>query len=372
MPDSTESDYRVSTVSEQERTVIVLGAGASASEAIHFRPKRSSHHPPLDATFFRRALKHAPEDLLGRVSDQADVFGQPDLFRDDPPISLEQYLGRVYFEMKNIASDTSREAYFNLVQLYQSELLKTTNWMIGRPGCLKKLIAAELGSDRQVSILTFNHDLLAENALELLSPSRFPGAWCMNHAYGIGELDPISSAGDEFDTRCSGDVGKHVKLLKLHGSVNWVFRTVERYPPGNIDRGRRRKLFLWTNKKLTEKQGVKLRTKKGRNWYLWPLIVPPVYEKHGLIRYELEQLWQRAGEEVSMADRAIFWGYSFPKADLHARYFFESAANQNESLRQPILINPDPAAENALWEVLRPRSVRHYRHVGEHLAYEYR
>lgn len=325
----------------------------------------------MDATFFRRAKPHAPQNLLDRVTEQAKLVGQPDLFRDDPPVSLEQHLGRIYFEMKNARSDASREAYFNLLQLYQSELLKTTNWMIGRSGCLKKLIAAEVHRGNPVSILTFNHDLLAENALELLSPNRYPGSWCLGHSYGLGDIEIIASAGDQFDIGCPGDIDQHVQLLKLHGSVNWVFRTRDPYPPGNIEQRNQRKLFLWTNKQLPERQGIKLQTQRGRNWYLWPLIVPPIYEKHGFIRHELQEVWKRASEEVARAERIIFWGYSFPQADLHARYFFESAANLNDALRSPVLINPDPSSESALWEVLRPRSVRHYRHIGEHLDLEY-
>jgi hypothetical protein len=356
-----------------ERTVLVLGAGASASEAVHFRPSRTRDHPPLDATFFRRAARHAQQNLLDRVTAQGALLGQPDLFRDDPPVSLEEHLGRLYFEMQNSGSDSSRRAYFNLVQLYQSELLKTTNWMIGRSGCLKKLLGEELRNGRTVSIVTFKHDLLAENALALLAPHRHPGSWCIQHAYGIGELAVITSTGNQFETQCPGRMDTHVKVLKLHGSVNWVFRTRDPYPPKNFGQGSRRKLFLWTNTTLPDRVGVKLHTPgHGRDWYLWPFIVPPIYEKHGLIRGELEQVWRSARQEVARAERVIFWGYSFPRADLHARYFFESAANSNDALRRPVLINPDPAAEGELWKVLRPRSVRHYRHIGEYLDLENR
>jgi hypothetical protein len=285
---------------------------------------------------------------------------------------LEEHLGRLYFEMQNAGSDASRRAYFDLVQMYQSELLKTTNWMIGRPGCLKKLLVAELRRGRRISIVTFNHDLLAENALALLPAHRHAGSWCLRHAYEIGDLDQVAASGGRFDADCPGRTAPHVKVLKLHGSVNWVFRTRDPYPPRNFGQASKRKLFLWTNTTLPESPGIRLHTRgRGRDWYVWPLIVPPIYEKHGLIRHELERVWKEASEEVGNADRILFWGYSFPRADLHARYFFESAANLNDAIRRPVLINPDPGAEVELWKVLRPRSVRHYRHIGEHLTLEY-
>jgi hypothetical protein len=359
--------------SSRTHTVLVLGAGASVSEALHFRPKQQREHPPLDANFFRRVEKNSSKALIRPVSRQAAAVGQNNLFRDDPPVSLEQHLGRLFFAMRNEGTTESRTAYFDLVRLYQSELLSTTNWMIGRRGMLRRLLQAELGAGAKITILTFNHDLLAENALDLL-PQKFKSCWCMTHVYGLDGLEFISSKEEAFHTACPGCGDNLVSVLKLHGSMNWVFRTRDPYPPTDVgtSRGRKkRKLYLWTNKRLPGRAGIKLHTAKGRNWYLWPLIVPPVYEKHGMLRDELDEVWRRAAEKIAAADKAIFWGYSFPRADLHARYFFDRAANENEALREPILINPDPGSAVALWESLRPHSVRHYRDIASCIAEEY-
>jgi hypothetical protein len=359
------------------RTVLILGAGASVSEAIHFRPVRDQKHPPLDANFFRRVEHDAPKGMIAAVAQGAAEVGQSNLFRDDPPVSLEQHLGRIFFAVRNESTEAARTAYFNLVRLYQTELLSTTNWMIGRTGMLRKLIQSELAAGNSLSILTFNHDLLAENALDLLPKQRrYAGCFCMEHTYGIAGMKMISSNDEAFEGDCPGCDGSLVRILKLHGSLNWVFRTVDRDPPAGVlsptsRKARRRELFLWTNKRLPDSPGIKLRTQKGRDWYLWPLIVPPIYEKHGLLRGELEEVWSQAADEIAAADRAVFWGYSFPRADLHARYFFDRAANANDALREPVLINPDPNAVVSLWETLRPRSIRHYRHIGDCLSAEY-
>lgn len=275
--------------------------------------------------------------------------------------------------MRNEGTKKSRNAYFDLVRLYQSELLSTTNWMIGRQGNLRRLIQEELNSGAKLTILTFNHDLLAENALDLL-PQKFKHCWCMTHVYGLDGLEFISSDQDAFETKCPDCSDSLVRILKLHGSMNWVFCTRDPYPPRDVGTSsgrKRRKLYLWTNKQLPDRPGVKLITAKGRNWYLWPLIVPPVYEKHGMLRDELDEVWREAAAHVAAADKAIFWGYSFPRADLHARYFFDRAANENDALREPILINPDPNSAVALWESLRPQSVRHYRDIADCLDEEY-
>jgi hypothetical protein len=64
----------------------------------------------------------------------------------------------------------------------------------------------------------------------------------------------------------------------------------------------------------------------------------------------------------------IFWGYSFPRADIHSRYFFQRVSNRNNALLRPVLINPDPAAHRELWSVMRPTSVQHFQDVEAFLA----
>jgi hypothetical protein len=71
-----------------------------------------------------------------------------------------------------------------------------------------------------------------------------------------------------------------------------------------------RKLYLSVNSLLGTNR-VRHRTKKGRNWMLFPLIVPPVYEKHQLIRTHLHGVWANAEAALLAARRVVFWGYSF-------------------------------------------------------------
>jgi hypothetical protein len=137
-------------------------------------------------------------------------------------------------------------------------------------------------------VVTFNHDLLIENALATLPRSRATGIWCFPHAYG------------------------------------W---------PGPID---------------------VIRDESPR----WEEGITGV----------LKSVWDDAATALSKATSVIFWGYSFPRADLHARYFFSAAANLNEALRKPVLINPDPQAEDEIWHVLQPERVTHYRDVEAYLA----
>jgi hypothetical protein len=346
---------------EPQTTVIVVGAGASVAEALRHRPKRPADHPPLDRNFFAGVRKHALAGTLSRVERRAAELGEPDLCRRDAPVSLEEHLGRLFFEMQTTPNDANVRAYYDLVGLYCDDLLSTTNWMTERSGPMRKLVERELRRPARVSVITFNHDLLIENALSLI-PSRSYGAvWCLRHAYGFGdEVRTCSNNQPLFDYECPGSAHQHVPIFKLHGSVNWVFRTVKAHPPADVAR-RKREIFVWHNRTLPE-HNRKL-TGPQRNWYLWSLIVPPIYEKHSMIRAELNRIWTAAAENLRAADRVIFWGYSFPRADLHARYWFQRGSEANEALRRPILINPDPSAHSELCSILKPRRVDHYTDV---------
>src|SRR4051794_27025119 len=113
----------------QKTSVLVLGAGASVAEAKDHRRTWEVDHPPLDLNFFRRAARHGAEPF-GAVANHARDLGQPELTQDNPPVSLEEHLGRLYFEMNNAGTEENVRAYFDLVHLYTTELLTTTNWMI--------------------------------------------------------------------------------------------------------------------------------------------------------------------------------------------------------------------------------------------------
>jgi hypothetical protein len=347
-------------------TVLVLGAGASVAEAKRFRPSQDRDHPPLDSTFFMRVARHASKDRLKPILDRAATLGQRDVCSAVRQVSLEQYLGRLYFEMHNERTQENLEAYFDLVRLYAAELLTTTNWMAGRAGSLARLLKAELNSGNRVSIVTFNHDLLAENALDSLSVHRYGHVLCLRHAYGLGDIDTCRVKGDPvYSFECPGDEEQHVPIYKMHGSLNWVFRTLRAHP--SLEFARKDRAFMvWNNKVIPP--DVRILSGKRRDWYLWPLVIPPIYEKHAFIHGRLRKVWDQGAAALMEADRVIFYGYSFPNADLHARYFFQGASHANEALRSPVLVNPDPAAHAALWATLRPREVQHFNDVEDLLA----
>lgn len=350
-------------------TVFVVGAGASLAEAQARRAKWQNGHPPLDANFFRRKAKYRADDLYARVSRQAARLGVSDLARVDPPVGLEDYLGRLYFNVQHNPRAASVRAYFELIDLYAWEVLQTTTWMIGKKGLMTQIFQREIASGNEVSIVTFNIDLLLENALERLAHSRPGSPWGLGDAYGFS-TSPKPARGSSNVFEWEGDSATRIPIYKMHGSVNWVFQTRGYYPPADLVGKSGRDLWLIEDREL---EGSRLRVRSsargGRSvWYAFPLIVPPVYEKHAFIRMHLQEVWDKAEQALTAASKVVFWGYSFPVADIHARHFFQGLADRNPVLRRPIVVNPDPAVASALWSLLRADQVTQYRGAEHYLA----
>jgi hypothetical protein len=346
----------------------VLGAGASVAESLARHAKWDKDRPPLDLDFFRRAFTAAREpSLIRRVEEHAARIGHPNPFTTTTPTSLEHYLGLLYFRLLHRPTTEDKSGYFDLVRLYNRELLSTTNWLVGRKrGPIEMLIRDELGHGNEVTVVTFNHDLLVEGALASLPPRDYGVRFCLQHSYGFDDdvQSLILSGADHWDL-CPGGHGDVVRVCKLHGSLNWVFTTRDLNPSLNLATASKKKIHLLRLRRPRADLNVSM---SRRSFYLWPVVVPPVYEKQGFIQSHLQAAWDAATDALDVADRVIFFGYSFPVADQHARFFFEGLAHRNRSLRSPIVINPDFRVAETAWEVLEAQAVHSFRSLADFLA----
>lgn len=88
-----------------------------------------------------------------------------------------------------------------------------------------------------------------------------------------------------------------IKLIKLHGSINWV--------------------------KVSDSE---------------TFIVPPTWNKTDS---EIRRLWNIAYKELQEAKRIIIIGYSFPETDIYVKSLLTLALNENKILQNIYFINPD-------------------------------
>lgn len=145
---------------------------------------------------------------------------------------------------------------------------------------------------RNNSLITFNYDLLVENALKGLS---------IPFTYGF------NSKGYDADA---------VELLKLHGSVNWAKKessTVSYTVHNSYDD------LLNTNQT--------------------PQLVPPTWRK--IFTGPLRQVWDKSLKSLEQATRIIVIGFSIPPTDNHFKYLLAAGLQHNISLREIVFVNPD-------------------------------
>ena len=154
------------------------------------------------------------------------------------------------------------------------------------------------------SIVSFNYDLLVENALVSLK---------VPFSYGFGNRTVVEDpTAETFQLRPDAKV----ELLELHGSANWVY-------PG----GRGGKLRIFDSYERLHTAG-----------YI-PELVPPTWRKS--FDGPLTHVWRRALEQISRATRLVVIGFSMPPTDLHFKYLLAAGLRENISLREIVFVNPD-------------------------------
>ncbi|HEY5025379.1 MAG TPA: hypothetical protein VII76_10420 [Acidimicrobiales bacterium] len=232
-------------------------------------------------------------------------------------------------------------------------------------------------------VLTFNYDTLAEDAIasasgigpnpsppphsvrifgapvpdEYLSASHL--AWKKTLACGF-EFDevalPVAGVtqyveGNRYYSHPENKLYESRRVLKLHGSVDWLRHTTRRAIPaeftpeaaGTPPAGLLQESFAMWHMGEPPRRGP---------WYMDPLIIPPLLYK----QYDdgpLPMVWAHALETLSSCRRLVVIGYSFPPTDFRTRRLFLEAFAGNHQLESLAVINPDPVVAGAVRELTR-------------------
>jgi hypothetical protein len=268
-------------------------------------------------------------------------------------IRMEEVFKDVFFDFQEDNTDAlARAAYIELIDLYLRVLRDTTNWLCddGRDGApIGRLLADAADLSEDLTIVTFNHDLVIEN--EIFRRARLRQRWCLDEGYGAFGRKMVLTAPTAnipvFSLHAHGgcDHTKPLRLLKLHGSLNWVFRINSIRPSARIlsNGPEDRNVLLLTKRKILGREAI-VRTGRGRTqWQTWPIVVPPVYAKHAL-RSTLQDVWNEARHALEQADRIAFFGYSLPVIDVEAEKLVERALAANSAVQWLDVVDPAPAS----------------------------
>jgi hypothetical protein len=206
---------------------------------------------------------------------------------------------------------------------------------------LIRCLLEEADPRRTVSVITFNYDLACDYALH------------------CGRL-PV-----DYSLQESGQPTA-VPLLKLHGSLNWVYcPELERVVPWTLDEHfSSYRWDVWGD----ETQSVKLQMMPHLKQYKYeghevipePVLVPPTWNK-AEYHQNLSEVWSRAARELTGAEDIFIIGYSLPETDSFFRYMYALGTVGGTPLKRLWVFNPDPTVEHRFGHMLGPGAACRFR-----------
>jgi len=197
----------------------------------------------LDTTFFETVERNPNTSVgsnLGRYF--SDVLGREPTSLNLREYRMEEVFGDVYYDfLENQTGNLALRAYTELVRLYLQVLRETTNWLADdsrRSAPIGRLIAAACEVADEVTIITFNHDLVIENEIDRRAKLR--KLWCVTEGYGavskeLNVLEPGVNV--PVLSHHSDDCEHKIRIIKPHGSLNWVHRLNSKDPTARFLEG---------------------------------------------------------------------------------------------------------------------------------------
>lgn len=246
-----------------------------------------------------------------------------------------------------------RDSFFSLI----IETLKQSMVMEGPKWEKYKKIIKSLAFPVDSCFITFNYDLALEKALK-----EGGGESISDHVKhemqkisgeGVTELPYSKEYFVNYGINESPTNTIHLeerKVLKLHGSINWLYCTDclkfseldDCVIPSQFDAYRH--LIHDTSKCKTQD---KLKTLN--------LLVPPTWHKQNYTDH-ITEIWSNTIRELSSATHLLIVGYSFPRTDVFFDQLLTLGLKNNYVLKQVIIINPKLNPE----ETIKPFFDRHF------------
>ncbi len=183
------------------------------------------------------------------------------------------------------------------------------------------------------TIITFNWDILHESALWRAQK------WHFADGYGFAARDAPEAARSP------------IRILKLHGSVNWAQKSEDDFTPEIEHKGTFFPGAVDDHKTFSKRVYAR---NDGRH------LIVPSYLKDLSGNRLLLRIWELARDALVDAEQLTVIGFSLNEADAAARYLFASALERNARMREVVVISPDPTQ----WDKLCYRFGKRIRSVS--------
>ncbi|MBK6658506.1 MAG: SIR2 family protein [Proteobacteria bacterium] len=333
------------------------------AEALPSKPSRKAT-PPLDTTFFE----------LCRLADYPNRIPVKRYFEDHYGIDpfagghrMEEIFNYIYSDAfsKNTPPGCL-EAYWSLLRLYAHAIAQTTNSLEGKSRYGVGALVRHLWKPTaypNLSFITFNQDLLIEKAIETTKSlaSYRSVYWDITQTYGVDFDSYISTSRSSrpFWASCLHSI----KVLKLHGSLNWFYKVRSGQDPKNAIRDPKSQLICLNHQEILSNLRL-MSPMKAID--LIPLVVPPIYEKASRYQKAIGPIWEKAEQEIAESTKLIIFGYSFPDTDFAARTLFRRCFYKNRSLQEIDVIDTDPKVAAKIAGLLDVKKFKYYRDVHKY------
>lgn len=196
-------------------------------------------------------------------------------------------------------SDVS-DAVFNAIGGRQNQAMNHT----ACPLWLSQLVG--YWESTHASVITFNYDILIEVAWRISTPSR-DLSWMKLYPVPVTPIAARQGAVLGGESPPGG-----MRLLKLHGSLNWRY-SGPGSPPGDTVYDVGVKGTSWSLEGISPVYTDWERLAADRI----PMIVPPAAVKSPYYGNQtIQSLWKQAARAIGAADELVIMGFSLPQSDL--------------------------------------------------------
>jgi len=328
----------------QTKLLIIAGAGCTLSDAMN---QPISNRPPLDRGFFRDVSRtnYTEFDIIRNYLRTNYDFDPTERDRD----SLESVMAIIYADLHNpTLAEQALETFRGLITLFNRRIAQTTNNLYPTNRFkLYRILAGALDygiSPEEITIITFNQDIQIEKILQKLQATgrkkrcgrifNFP--FCYNISNASGRLSSPPKRIGKFEKGDQYEAG--IRLLKLHGSLNWYSIHNSKKIPKNSILNSSRKFQI--TPRATIEPDMTFTAKRKR--YTFPLVIPPVTHKAGILHQDLHPIWNMAETALKYAIEIVVFGYSCPANDFESANLIRRTVHLNQNLKEFSVIDPTP------------------------------
>ena len=343
------------------KTIYILGAGFSKglnaplqSEIIDDIFKIDPCSLPYELqnifTDYRNEFMHLLNDTFYLESKDFKLISLEDIYTPLDRCLLENVSFR----------GIQRDALFSIKQKINALiiiLIKTKLDFVGQPNYASNFahylvdLKKRKGKNKDpFSIFSFNWDIVIDNAiyseLFLDRPSKGILDYCCHYT-------PYQNNDNLLPGLLARGKGLfNIKLLKLHGSMNWL--QCQRCQRLFIQFGEKIAIHEFLDKPICRLCEKNYKNDSIENRLVSQLIMPTFIKD--LNNVQLKLIWQNAAIELSEATELVFLGYSFPYADFEFRQLLSRFARHEAKILAVLCERDKPSALNTDCPELRYRS----------------